>query len=147
MRIGTLLVQLEVRRRVHGDSTDPCPLAPDAKRDKLRHGAARHENRRSLAQHRGDLALECLDQLALAVPIGIPAMFLAPLPDACQLGTRRLHSVTRYVNRTASAQGLLLRRGERSRNHLPPGGVSLGASMRSLLVCNSYALMIFCTSG
>ena len=147
MRVGTLLVQLEVRRRVHGDPPDPRPFAPDPQRDELRHGAARHENRRGFAHHGGDLALESLDQLALAVAVGMPAVFLAPLPDTCQLRPRRLHSVTRYVSRTASAQRLLLRRGERSRDHLLPGGVSLGASMRSLLVCNSYALMIFCTSG
>src|SRR6202171_443411 len=147
MRIGALLVQLQVRRGAHGDPPHTRPLAPDAQRDELRHGAARHEHRRGFAQHRGDLALERVDQFALAVAVGLPAMFLAPLPDACQLGARRGCSVTQYVNRTASAQDLPLRRNERSRNHLPPRGVSLVASMRSLFVCNSYALMIFCTSG
>src|ERR1700686_4522998 len=115
MRVGTLLVQLEVRRRVHGDPPDPRSLAPDTQRDELRHGAARHENRRGFAQHRGDLALESLDQLALAVPVGMPAALLPPLPYSCQLCPRRLHSVTRYVNRTASAQRLLRLRVERSR--------------------------------
>ncbi len=91
----------------------------------------------ALPSRSATLALESADQLAFAVPVRIPTVVLAPFADAHELGTRRAGKVARNLDRTAFAQRVLLRRGERIARHLPPGGVSIGASMRSLLVCIS----------
>src|SRR5262245_12489498 len=63
------LVKLEVARGVKGDIAHTAPIGPDPQRDLLTHRAAGHEDGRLLAKQCGDLTLESLDQLALAVTI------------------------------------------------------------------------------
>ena len=113
--IGTLLMELEMRRRVHRDAEMTGALAPDAQRDQLRHRAAHHECRCRLTQKRGNLCLERFDQFAVGVAIGMPSLRVAPFGDARELGARRLRGMAGNVQRTAAPQRLLLARGERHR--------------------------------
>ncbi len=68
--VAVLLRAVEVVARVHRHVGDAAPDAPDAQGDLLRHRAARHEDRRLLAEQRGDLRLEAGDEFALAVGVG-----------------------------------------------------------------------------
>src|SRR5207245_439495 len=53
------------------DGRAVCALAPDAQRDLLRHRPAGQKDRRFLAEQLRDLALEVLDERALAIEIRI----------------------------------------------------------------------------
>ena len=100
-------MQLEVRCRMHRHVHRARALAPDAQRDQLRHGAARHECAGRLAQERGDPRLERLDQIALAIAIGGMTVDPAPFADPEQLVSGRLHRVARDVQGAGEAQRLL----------------------------------------
>ncbi len=79
--VCALLVQLEMTGRMEGDCRDPTAVAPDAERDRLRHRAARHEDRSLLAEELRDPGLEPLDALARTVRVH-------PLAGARRLGDR-----------------------------------------------------------
>src|SRR6266540_5492829 len=55
--------------RVKGNGRVALPLAPDPKRDLLRHRAARHEHGRLLAEQLGHTLLEALHTLTRAVSV------------------------------------------------------------------------------
>src|SRR5690348_8992594 len=56
---------------MEADGLAVLALAPDAQGDLLRHRAARHEDGGFFPQQLGDLALELLDKLALAIAVGL----------------------------------------------------------------------------
>src|SRR4051812_3863896 len=67
--VALVLVALQMAGRVKRDAAGAAPVTPDPQRDLLTHGAARHKDRRRLAEQLGDLLLEGRDQIALPIAI------------------------------------------------------------------------------
>ena len=76
--IGLLLVMRKVRRGMHAEAGHAGRFGPDSHGRELGHDTAGHEHRGRLAEQRGDLALEALDQLAFSVLVVLDLVFVAP---------------------------------------------------------------------
>ena len=72
--VPALLVHVEVAARMERDHVATCSPRVHAERDLLRHRAARHPDRRLLGEQPRDAGLEPRDQIALAVPVGVPQL-------------------------------------------------------------------------
>lgn len=82
MREPVLLVQLDVRGRVHAHVVAAGAFAPHPQRHLLRQRARRHEASGLEAETLGDLGLEALDHLPATVEVVSHVVLAAPLGRA-----------------------------------------------------------------